>query len=287
MKYRTFDSSVDTRQIMLVTDLDGTLLDFEDYSFDAAEPILRRLRKLRVPVICCSSKTSREIVYWRRRLRLTDPFISENGSALFLPVGKFGRTGTNLTRRGSYLVQELGAPRNVLRSVLEEVRQQSRIPITGFSDMHPRIVKSLCGFKTIQQAKIAADREYSEPFVFPPDTDSETVNRVILRFENHGLKVIRGKRFFHLVGRVDKGVAIRALQEKYIEIGQRRTITIGIGDSRNDLEMLRSVDIPILVMGKNRRYDRFVKESAAPLLAGAPGPRGWSLAVEKLLKESV
>ena len=46
---------------LVVTDLDGTLLDHHTYSFDAAKSALEQLEERGIPVIINSSKTAREI----------------------------------------------------------------------------------------------------------------------------------------------------------------------------------------------------------------------------------
>jgi mannosyl-3-phosphoglycerate phosphatase len=283
MKSHISNAAIEPSKLMVVTDLDGTLLDFENYTFEPAKPALRLLRKLGVPVICCSSKTSKEIEYWRKKLGLLTPFIAENGAAVFLPVDQFGGLRGRFIQRDQYLVRELGPARRKLRIVFEKVRRDSGVGITGFSDMDMSTVKSLCGFATIQQARIAADREYSEPFVFPRQVDDNTISDVLAQFKGNQLKVIRGRRFFHLVGDIDKGRAVEFLKCRYNEIGQARDQTIGIGDSSNDLEMLNVVDFPVLVMARNRRYDPDVKTRIDPILAGAAGPTGWNRAIEMLL----
>ena len=48
-------------RLLVFTDLDGTLLDYDTYAFDAAEPALDRLRRERIPFVLCSSKTRAEI----------------------------------------------------------------------------------------------------------------------------------------------------------------------------------------------------------------------------------
>lgn len=287
MKSRISKAAIDPSKLMVVTDLDGTLLDFENSTFDPAMPALRLLRKLGVPVICCSSKTSKEIEYWRRKLGLRAPFIAENGAAVFLPTDQFGGLRGEFIRRDQYLLREFGPIRSKLRTVFEKVRRETRVRITGFSDMDMSTVKSLCGFATIQQAKVAADREYSEPFVFPGHIDDSTISDVLAQFKEHQLKVIRGRRFLHLVGDIDKGRAVEFLKCKYNEIGQAKEQTIGIGDSTNDLEMLNVVDYPVLVMAKNRRYNADVKARIDPILAGAAGPKGWNRAIEMLLSDQV
>ena len=55
-------------RFVIFTDLDGTLLDHETYSWATAEPALKRLRKEGVPLIMVSSKTRLEIEVLRDQM---------------------------------------------------------------------------------------------------------------------------------------------------------------------------------------------------------------------------
>ena len=59
---------------LVVTDLDGSLLDHHSYDFSPAKPWLARLKQLGVPVIPVTSKTRAELIHLREALGLTgDP----------------------------------------------------------------------------------------------------------------------------------------------------------------------------------------------------------------------
>ena len=91
--------------LVVFSDLDGTLLDHDTYSFDAARPALERLRVDGVPLILCTSKTRAEIAPLRRALGNTHPFISENGGAVFIPAGYFPFALSGAERFGSKRLQ--------------------------------------------------------------------------------------------------------------------------------------------------------------------------------------
>jgi mannosyl-3-phosphoglycerate phosphatase len=78
--------SIEVVRTIVFSDLDGTLLD-ENYSFEVAQPVIARLKALKVPIVLCSSKTRMEIEYFRTKMEINDPFISENGAAIFVPTG--------------------------------------------------------------------------------------------------------------------------------------------------------------------------------------------------------
>ena len=75
--------------LIVFTDLDGSLLDSTTYSFKAATPALNALREQGIPLVLVSSKTRAEMEPLRQRLGHCDPFIVENGGAVFVPHGLF------------------------------------------------------------------------------------------------------------------------------------------------------------------------------------------------------
>ncbi len=77
------------KKLIIFTDLDGTLLDYSTYSFDAALPALKVLKEKNIPLVICSSKTKTEIEYYRKKLDNYRPFISENGGGIFIPKNYF------------------------------------------------------------------------------------------------------------------------------------------------------------------------------------------------------
>ena len=66
----------------IVTDLDGTLMD-ENYDISPAKKTLNMLSEMNIPVIPCTSKTASEVRYFREENGLSDPFIVENGAAIY------------------------------------------------------------------------------------------------------------------------------------------------------------------------------------------------------------
>jgi mannosyl-3-phosphoglycerate phosphatase len=103
-----------------------------------------------------------------------------------------------------------------------------------------------------------------------------------------GLRATRGSRFFHILGKNDKGAAVQRLSAWFRRAAPSGILlTVGLGDSPNDIPLLRAVDFPILVARPGGRYDRETV-SAVPRAkrAGGIGPRGWNHAVLRLLRKS-
>ena len=74
-------------QVIIFTDLDGSLLDHENYSFTEAMPSLRRIKQSGIPLIITTSKTRMEVEHLQREIGIREPFIAENGGGIFFPSG--------------------------------------------------------------------------------------------------------------------------------------------------------------------------------------------------------
>ena len=265
--------------VLIFTDLDGTLLDHHTYSFEPALPAIKVLKEKNIPLIICTSKTRAEIEKWRLELDNDHPFISENGGAVFIPKGYFSHKFCFEREKDNYLVIELGTPYSQLREILDRIRHALQLEIKGFGDLSFEEVGRLCGFSP-EEARLAKKREYDEPFLLDEESAIQKV-REMAGLSN--LQITRGGRFFHLTGENDKGEALRLLAEIYREKTER-VETIALGDSLNDMAMLRAADHPVLVQKPDRNYDPEVK---VPSLRFAPGigPSGWREAVLELLNK--
>jgi len=70
---------------LISTDLDGTLQDHYNYSWQAAQQALSVRREQKIPVIINTAKTLLEVREIQKAIGIRLPMIIENGSALILP----------------------------------------------------------------------------------------------------------------------------------------------------------------------------------------------------------
>ena len=266
-------------QILVFTDLDGTLLDFNAYSFEPALDALDALKKNNIPLIFCSSKTRAEIETLRSQLDNTHPFISENGGASFVPKDYFSFEFPYSRQDLKYQIIEFGLPYHKIRGTLQKIQSQFPDLVKGFGDLSAQQVANICALPP-DVAVLAKEREYDEPFVLEDKTILEKIREIAK--EDH-LRIIQGGRFYHLVGENDKGKAV-----SYLTDISRRAFenvkTIALGDSQNDLSMLRTVDYPVLVQKPDGRYDPAITLDNLIQPPGH-GPKGWNHAVLQLLEE--
>jgi mannosyl-3-phosphoglycerate phosphatase len=269
------------RKILIYTDLDGTLLDHHTYSFQEALPALAQIRRRNIPLILCSSKTRGELEEYQRKLRMNHPFISENGGAIFIPKGYFNKA-KNLEVKGKYLIWELGIPYQKLRERLLEVSRKFRVRVVGFGDLKAKQIASEFGLPS-KEARWAKRRDYDEPFHFLDQMKPKELREMEREFRRSGLNLTKGGRFYHVMGQNDKGKAVRLLARMYRQDWKGDFLSIGVGDSLNDLPMLRAVDIPVLVRRKDSTYDKEILKRLKVRKARGIGPSGWNKAILDLL----
>ncbi len=261
---------------LLITDLDGTLLDHDTYSFEAARPALKILKERRIPLVLCTSKTRAEVEVWRMRLGNRDPFIVENGGAVFIPAGLFPFATASTPTIGEYHVLELGTPYTKLVEALGAAASESGCRLLGFSDMTAQQVAEACGM-SVEAADLAKKRDYDEPFLI---RDIDRTDRLLTAIKKRGFHWTRGGRFHHIIGENDKAKAVELLVRLYRELDPE-LVTIGLGDGPNDVSFLLKVDLPILI--RTPLVDQLRAAVPRARVTQYPGPRGWNEAVVKAL----
>ena len=269
---------------VIFTDLDGTLLDHESYSHQPAQPALAVLRARNVPLVLCTSKTRLEVEAIRAELGNEDPFIIENGAAVVVPHGCFPFPISEGKRAGSCDLIQLGVPYEEVVAALRYASESSGCPVRGFHDMSVREVAARCGL-TLYSAELAKAREYDEPFEVLTDSPKE-ICCLLNRIEVEGLTWTRGGRFYHIRGDHNKGQAVVIVAELYRRLNPG-IITVGLGDSPNDISLLETVDVPIVLPSPYRENVKAWRSSASRWRVGLhAGPEGWNQAVLQLLEDA-
>ncbi|OHD65106.1 MAG: hypothetical protein A2176_02510 [Spirochaetes bacterium RBG_13_51_14] len=253
---------------LFFTDLDGTLLDYDTHSYKQALEGITMLREKSYQLVFVSSKTFPEIKVLHEELGMVSPFIFENGGGVCWPDGVIEYLGGD--------VSELRRRKNILEAAFRE-------PVWFITDMDIGEIARRTGL-TRELAKLAQQRSASLPFILPSGRpfDTDELPRLNSELLQKGLAVTKGDRFFHFMpADVDKGKAVIRLIEYYRRGHNGEICTVGIGDSENDIAMLREVDIPVVV----KKRDGSVIETGIENIRVTEGigPRGFSEAVKMII----
>jgi len=270
---------ISNKKWLVFTDLDGTLLDAQTYSFLPAIEGLKFLQQKQIPLIFCTSKTYPEVRQLCKQTGQKGPFVVENGSAVFIPPNSFSFKDQKWRQIGDYHVFILGKPYEQIVSFLDTIRQRFQLKLIGFHEMELQEISHYTGLDE-QNARFAKERLFSEPFVVKDEYfDFEALQNFAVK---NGFRLLRGNRFYHLLGTSDKGKAVKYLTELYQREAQGEWKSLGIGDSPNDKDMLLAVDVPVIVRRPDGRYAAELDVPNLYCTEGA-GPKGWNEAIFKLI----
>ncbi|MBC52530.1 MAG: hypothetical protein CMQ34_01710 [Gammaproteobacteria bacterium] len=272
----TTATSNNDSKIIVVTDLDGTLLDHYNYSAEPALATIRKLQKRRIPLIFNTSKTLAECEALSEKLGLSDPFIVENGSATYYPKRRFRTAPSGATSHGVYWQVVAGLRHDDIQARLAPLK--SDYQMVALSDCSLGDICAATGLN-MTAAQRAQNRHFSEPLIWRDSDDALARFRQALA--GLGLTTLRGGRFLHVLGETDKGQALTAIQDVYRQT-QNDVVSIALGDGDNDIAMLQAADYPVLIRSPAHALPRL--NSARPvIISDETGPAGWAASIKHLL----
>ncbi len=260
---------IENSSIWVVSDVDGTLMD-HSYDLTPAKETIKLLQDLSIPVILCTSKTAAEVKVIRKQLNLTDPYIVENGAAIY---------GESLTKVNGEIIlgEKYELLENILRSISNEINFDL-VPLNNISDQEATKLTGLKG----HSLELMKDRHWSMPFLNPPEKIEEQINNCCKKFN---VEIFRGNRMSHLLSiNSNKGNAINELK-KYSN--NRNIKIIGLGDSPNDLPLLLNSDFRVVIPGIEGPNLMLIKELEGIefTLAKEPNGYGWKCEINKIINK--
>ncbi len=266
-------------KILIFTDLDGTLLDHDTYSFEPVIPLLSSLKEMNIPVIPNTSKTFTEVKHLMLQMKLSGPLIVENGSAVYLPKSEFKQIDGDVFETEKYWVKHFTRKKSHWQSILSTLSEDFFDCYETFSSMSNTRIAELTGLSE-DDAKRAAEREFSEPLLWK--SDARTREQFIEQAKTLGASPLLGGRFLHLCGDTNKGKAMLWLVNEYAKKTDERCISVSLGDGNNDVDMLESSNIAIRIRSKAHEPP-LMSDRDRLYTSDAYGPSGWHEIISKLI----
>ena len=257
---------------LIITDLDGTLLNYETFSYKPIVPFIKKIISKKILIIPNTSKTKDEVLKFLNEIKYPTPFIVESGSAIYFPkkfnysrkmkINDFELIYSSKNKKSIHKILDSKDFQNYksLFRITNEIKNTDLADLSGLS---------------IENLKDIKKRDFSELIVW--DSSKKNLNKFKMLLNKKDLSLLEGARFLHLKGRGDKGIAIHKLLKfmKSSKINVNKTISLG--DSINDIPMLRRTDFSCIIKLPNKNYINFKGESV--FRSKKEAPLGWKEAL--------
>lgn len=260
---------------ILISDLDGTLLGNDDFDFGLIKSDILNLLDTGHLLVLASSKTKVEIESFCEDLGRSVPFIYENGA---------GAENFSLFSWSDAPPYSHQSPKAMRTDVL----------LTNWEGCIPPRFKSQCHFvKDMdgkdQQACLglestalvrALKRSFSLPFTF--FGSASDVQKLKYLAAKSGLSVQKGGRVYNLSGCHDKADYLPKIR-KWATKAKATPVLIVLGDSQNDIKMLKQGDVSCIIPSENGHCLSLGNDNNPTIIAPRAAPLGWLDAVMEAL----
>lgn len=261
--------------LIIFAALDEIFASLSASDCQALATAIAKLQSQKIPLIFVSNKTRAEILSWLDIFNSSDPFIVEGGSGIFIHQSDSRFQAEDSSSVDRYYSHQLGCSYTEARAALKAVQEEISKILRGFGDLDEESIQPLIG-GTVQEARLAKSREFSEYFLTPNRLEIEQLQSVA---REYGFKIVPGKNLSLILGGgADIAQSISWLRQRAIA-PKEQLKTVGIGYTAADIALLAAVDLPLVVSnstGNQPFRDRQWQTSEAADLAG------WLELVERI-----
>lgn len=250
---------------VVLTDLDGTLLEPDGQLLPEALAFFTVLRDAGVVVCPVTSKTPAELDRIMNHFGLSAPAGFENGAGIRLEDGHLE-------------LEPNAVPLATLMEILHRLRQSTSLLIRSLFDLEDRELAAMTGLPP-EELLAARQRVASLPLVVEPHWDA--VLQAALP-AGPRVRLLRGNRFLHLQGLHSKAQVVPRLLEL---LGGPRGPLVACGDSPNDEELLEVATVKIIVPSGEGPHPWLCQRFPKALIPSQPHGRGWVEALQQVFAE--
>ena len=271
-------------QLIIFTDMDGSLLDHETYSHEPADEVLAWLRSNQIPVVPCTSKTRAEMLVLSEELALVHPFVVENGAAIYMPPAYFPNLLSLPNDVTGLQVKKFTHSRAHWQAILANVPVHLNDAFVTFEALGVEGIMQLTGLG-VDEARRASQREFGEPLKWLGN--EEQLQQFKRYIDSQQGKLLEGGRFIHLSGDCDKGQALLWLVEQFHQHANNKNIvSVALGDSQNDVAMLSAADYAVVIKSQTHEFPKLEdKNQQHVYYTSHHGPVGWKEGIMHVLNE--
>ena len=272
-------------QIVVVTDIDASLLEPGSRFLPDERAALAFLAERGIPLVINSSRSRAEIERLHHTLNIVTPFISEHGSALFLPHQCLPFVPDRARPAVGGHVVEFGRRYYEVVDTLRLVCRELNLEIVSFAELSIDEVAQELGVPSAE-AQLVKLREYTELFRIEDESEA-TLSRLFKALRRRGLRCYQRGRHFLVSATPNRAESLRTLKGLWKRAWGEH-VMVGLGDSEDDVSWLQFVDVPIFIEnGRSGIPARVLRKLPTVRLTERHGRLGWSDAVFEFVGKAI
>ncbi|GBD93696.1 glucosyl-3-phosphoglycerate/mannosyl-3-phosphoglycerate phosphatase [bacterium BMS3Abin05] len=272
------------KPLVIFSALEDVLIDTRMLQWDEARHALNQLYLTGVPLVLWSRWTFSEVIYFRGQMGITDPFVVENGGALYVPLGYFDFDIGSGQRNGHEVI-EIGIRTEKLKHFLVGFRERWKLPMKLADELSLQELAAL-SHVPFHLTGFLRNLEFSVAFRMEPYANRGWENELRRTAAQKGFRLRKDQLFYYLEGENDKhfiGKKLITFFEKYF--GERPKIA-AIGVDEADFQFLENVHQAVLLKHKPMVQNDLNLNKLSPTVIENTGPEAWQRIMEILEIES-
>ena len=269
------------KRYLIFTDLDGTLLDHNNYSFGNNKKMISTIINNKNEIIFNTSKTFSECKKLLKELKLSNmPFSTENGAVLYFPKIKFNKIKNSSSFEKYWKVRIAKLSSKAWHLFLKQKQKKYNFLIA--QDLSSKILKK---YTNLDGTSKMLNREASQIILWEDSLVNLKKFKNALKSEKQGV-LIQGSRFIQVSSVCNKRIAKKLISHAYDYqfYGTYSKNTIALGDSKNDIDMLNSASYPCLIKNRSGYFPKLRSNKKNIIKSSKFAPDGWSQVLYKLNK---
>ena len=164
-----------------------------------------------------------------------------------------------------------------ISALTQKVPENLKEKCFQISKMSKKEKENILGQKD-EKLKDALNRKYTLPFLFKGNKNEK--NKLLKVLNSNSLTLQEGGRVLNLCDNINKVKSMNRVI-KILKKTEDKIKTIAVGDNYNDLDMLKSCDIPCLVFNDQFIQDQINIDNL--IFSNKPSPEGWADVIKTAL----
>ena len=260
------------KSYLIFSDLDGTFLHHQNYSYGKNDLVIEKLKKYNHQIIFNSSKTFSEIKLILKKLKLTMmPFSCENGATLYFPKTIFKKIKKSQSLEDYWKINLTNKNSLKWYKILKKLKKDFHFEL--IFDLSKKDLLKLTNLKNIKQM---LNREASQLIIWKDSKKKlDEFSRMIKT--NYKGSLNQGGRFIQISSPCNKRIATKEICHIYHELFRDKyyKLFIALGDNKNDKDMLNFAKYACVIKNKYSRPIKLNSLKKNVFYSQKEAPLGW------------